>query len=492
MVFNNTTPELIEEAKEQGLKVTTENIIYLYTGKFTGRSPKDRYFADGNYVNNVIDFNRTINKSISRETYNSLKGEMINHLNDDKVFQSQRAVGYNHNHTAIFKITSTHAWGVLFFNNMTINPDEINTGEFNPFTEWNILHTPELNITNSYSDLRSSNFVIIDFEDKTILVSGTGYTGEIKKSIFTVMNTVLVDRNVLPMHCSANSNGKLGFGVNIFFGLSGTGKTTLSSDPLKFFIGDDEHGWDDNTIFNFEGGCYAKLIDLERDKEPIIWDAIHNQSVGINTSLLENVIVNSNGQVDFTDKSITENIRASYPLNQIESDVKVHMDGIGMGVENIFFLSFDAFGVLPPISLLDNEQAVKFFRLGYTSKVAGTEVGVTEPTTVFSPCFGEPFLPRRINDYADMFSKKIQDNPKVKVWLVNTGFNKDLKRFSLSVTRGIINGVIDKNYSDEYIEYNGLKIPKKIGEYKVENIFEIPDITQQNKFFTMINQTSQK
>lgn len=490
MVFNNNTKELIEAAKEQGLRLTKDNILYFNTGKFTGRSPKDRYFADGDYVNKVIDFDRAINQKISRETYIGLKEKMSNHLNDDKVFQSQRVVGYNHKHTATFNITSTHAWGVLFFNNMTINPDEINTGQLNPFTEWNILHTPELNIENSYSDLKNSNFVIIDFEDKTILVSGTGYTGEIKKSIFTVMNTILVDRNVLPMHCSANSNGKLGFGVNIFFGLSGTGKTTLSSDPLKFFIGDDEHGWDDNIVFNFEGGCYAKLIDLERDKEPIIWDAIHNQSVDINTSLLENVIVNSDGNVDFTDKFITENIRASYPLNQIDSDVKVNMDGIGIGVENIFFLSFDAFGVLPPISLLNNEQAVKFFRLGYTSKVAGTEVGVTEPTTVFSPCFGEPFLSRRIDDYSGMFEQKLIDNPNVKVWLVNTGFNKDLKRFSLSVTRGIINGVIDKNYSEDCIEYNGLKIPKIIGDYQMEDIFLMPDIPKQNKFFTMINQTS--
>lgn len=300
------------------------------------------------------------------------------------------------------------------------------------------------------------------------------------------MNTLLVDRGVLPMHCSANANTKDGRGVNLFFGLSGTGKTTLSSDPLKYFIGDDEHGWYNDYIYNFEGGCYAKLIDLDEYKEPVIWDAIHSKFTRTNTSLLENVIVNEEGVVDFSDSSITENIRVSYPLDQIRRDVKVSMTGRGVEVENIFFLSFDAFGVLPPISLLNTEQAVKYFGLGYTSKVAGTEVGVTEPTTTFSPCFGDPFLPRKISDYTDMFRERIGDNKKVKVWLVNTGFDKNYNRFSLKQTRGVINGVIDRDYEDDYINYNGLKIPKRICEYNMEKVFEKPDNNRQDKFFNMI------
>jgi phosphoenolpyruvate carboxykinase (ATP) len=301
------------------------------------------------------------------------------------------------------------------------------------------------------------------------------------------MNTLLIDRNVLPMHCSANANNKNGFGVNLFFGLSGTGKTTLSSDLLKFFIGDDEHGWDGQNVFNFEGGCYAKLIDLKEEKEPIIWRAIHNKDVLINTSLLENVIVSKDGEVDYTDKTITENIRASYPLSQISDEVKVENVGRGNEVTNIFFLSFDAFGVLPQISLLDSEQAVKYFELGYTSKVAGTEVGIDEPTTTFSACFGGPFLPRKIKDYSNMFKNKLNENPNVKVWLVNTGFDKNYNRFSLSTTRGVINGVIDKKYSEDYIQYNGLKIPKTIGEYEMETLFEQPSKERQDKFFQMIN-----
>jgi len=369
---------------------------------------------------------------------------------------------------------------------MLIDPQSFVTTFSTTFTEWEILHCPDFVSKNRPEDVKNENFVILDFDDRKILIAGTSYTGEIKKSVFTVMNTLLVDRGVLPMHCSANSTTTDGRGVNLFFGLSGTGKTTLSSDPLKYFIGDDEHGWYDDYIYNFEGGCYAKLIDLDEYKEPVIWDAIHSKFTKTNTSLLENVIVDEEGDVDFSDSSITENIRVSYPLDQIRREVKVSMPGRGLGVENIFFLSFDAFGVLPPISLLNTEQAVEYFKLGYTSKVAGTEVGVTEPTTTFSPCFGDPFLPRKISDYTDMFRNRVENNHKVKVWLVNTGFDKNYKRFSLSQTRGVINGVIERDYEDDYIEYNELKIPKRIGKYNMEKVFEKPDNNRQDKFFTML------
>ena len=486
MVYYETTEQLMDLAKERGMKTTKEGLLHFNTGKFTGRSPKDRYFSEGKYTDKTIDFERIINQRVSRDSYISLKNEIKEYIENTKTFRARQVAGYNYEHSATFNIESTEPWAIIFFNNMLIDPQSFVTTFSTTFTEWEILHCPDFVSKNRPEDVKNENFVILDFDDRKILIAGTSYTGEIKKSVFTVMNTLLVDRGVLPMHCSANSNTKDGRGVNLFFGLSGTGKTTLSSDPLKYFIGDDEHGWYDDYIYNFEGGCYAKLIDLDEYREPVIWDAIHSKFTRSNTSLLENVIVNEEGVVDFSDSSITENIRVSYPLDQIRREVKVSMPGRGLGVENIFFLSFDAFGVLPPISLLNTEQAVEYFKLGYTSKVAGTEVGVTEPTTTFSPCFGDPFLPRKISDYTDMFRNRVENNHKVKVWLVNTGFDKNYKRFSLSQTRGVINGVIERDYEDDYIEYNELKIPKRIGKYNMEKVFEKPDNNRQDKFFTML------
>ena len=486
MVYYETTEQLMTLAKERGMKTTKEGLLHFNTGKFTGRSPKDRYFSEGKYTDKTIDFERIINQRVSRDSYISLKNEIKEYIENAKTFRARQVAGYNYEHSATFNIESTEPWAIIFFNNMLIDPQSFVTTFSTTFTEWEILHCPDFVSKNRPEDVKNENFVILDFDDRKILIAGTSYTGEIKKSVFTVMNTLLVDRGVLPMHCSANSNTKDGRGVNLFFGLSGTGKTTLSTDPLKYFIGDDEHGWYDDYIYNFEGGCYAKLIDLDEYKEPVIWDAIHSKFTKTNTSLLENVIVDEEGDVDFSDSSITENIRVSYPLDQIRREVKVSMPGRGLGVENIFFLSFDAFGVLPPISLLNTEQAVEYFKLGYTSKVAGTEVGVTEPTTTFSPCFGDPFLPRKISDYTNMFRNRVENNHKVKVWLVNTGFDKNYKRFSLSQTRGVINGVIERDYEDDYIEYNELKIPKRIGKYNMEKVFEKPDNNRQDKFFTML------
>jgi phosphoenolpyruvate carboxykinase (ATP) len=486
MVYYETTEQLMDLAKERGMKTTKEGLLHFNTGKFTGRSPKDRYFSEGKYTDKTIDFERIINQRVSRDSYISLKNEIKEYIENAKTFRARQVAGYNYEHSATFNIESTEPWAIIFFNNMLIDPQSFVTTFSTTFTEWEILHCPDFVSKNRPEDVKNENFVILDFDDRKILIAGTSYTGEIKKSVFTVMNTLLVDRGVLPMHCSANSNTKDGRGVNLFFGLSGTGKTTLSSDPLKYFIGDDEHGWYDDYIYNFEGGCYAKLIDLDEYKEPVIWDAIHSKFTKTNTSLLENVIVDEEGDVDFSDSSITENIRVSYPLDQIRREVKVSMPGRGLGVENIFFLSFDAFGVLPPISLLNTEQAVEYFKLGYTSKVAGTEVGVTEPTTTFSPCFGDPFLPRKISDYTNMFRNRVENNHKVKVWLVNTGFDKNYKRFSLSQTRGVINGAIERDYEDDYIEYNELKIPKRIGKYNMEKVFEKPDNNRQDKFFTML------
>jgi phosphoenolpyruvate carboxykinase (ATP) len=484
--YDDTNRLIKNSVEEYGVKLTKNGLMYFNTGKFTGRSPNDRYFVSCDYTDKVVDFSREINQRISQKTYDGLKKEIKDSFLGVKKFESKRILGYSTSHMVSFKLESTQPQYVLFFNNMTIDIVQLVTTHSKCFDKWEILHNPDLVVQNKYQDLKNNNFVIINFSDKKILIGGTGYTGEIKKSMFTVMNTLLVDRNVLPMHCSANANSKNGKGVNLFFGLSGTGKTTLSSDPNKYFIGDDEHGWDGNSVFNMEGGCYAKLIDLAEKNEPVIWNAIHNFNVDNNTSLLENVVVNENNYVDFTNASITENIRVSYPIEQIDKNKRVSQTGKGDGVENIFFLSFDAYGVLPPISLLNEEQAVQYFKLGYTSKVAGTEVGVNEPKTVFSTCFGSPFLPRKVEDYTNLFKTRLNENPEVKVWLINTGFDKNYKRFSLTQTRGVINGVIDKDYDDEYIEYNGLKIPKIISEYNMEEVFEKPDDTRQKEFFTMI------
>jgi phosphoenolpyruvate carboxykinase (ATP) len=371
---------------------------------------------------------------------------------------------------------------------MTINATGIQAEGGGFFTKWKVLHGPEFVPQETYEDLKNPNFVIIDFEDKTIIIGGTSYTGEIKKSIFTVLNTIFIDHGVLPMHCSANANSKNGKGVNLFFGLSGTGKTTLSSDPNKFFIGDDEHGWFEDHIFNFEGGCYAKLINLKKENEPIIWDSIYSPDRfnHTNCSLMENIVVDDENNPDFSDSSITENIRASYSLGQLPEEFMVDDLGLGKNVKNIFFLSFDAFGVLPPISKLDLDDAARFFKMGYTSKVAGTEVGVTEPTVVFSTCFGSPFLPRKVEDYVDLFKEKVRKSG-CNVWLVNTGFDENLKRYPIDITRKVINGVIDGKYSEKTFDYHGLKIPNRIldldlitlkpdiEEERIEKLFELLD-----------------
>lgn len=487
--YNYYNEDLYRIAIDEGVKTTSQGILYFPTGKFTGRSPKDRYFCDGEYVDKVIDKSREINQIISRETYSKLKNSLEEHIKNSPVeYKTSRVVCYHKKFHTLVDLHTTHAWANIFFNNMTINATGIQAEGGGFFTKWKVLHGPEFIPQETYEDLKNPNFVIIDFEDKTIIIGGTSYTGEIKKSIFTVLNTIFIDHGVLPMHCSANANFKNGKGVNLFFGLSGTGKTTLSSDPNKFFIGDDEHGWFEDHIFNFEGGCYAKLINLKKENEPIIWDSIHSPDRfnHTNCSLMENIVVDDENNPDFSDSSITENIRASYSLGQLPEEFMVSDLGLGKNVKNIFFLSFDAFGVLPPISKLDLEDAARFFKMGYTSKVAGTEVGITEPTVVFSTCFGSPFLPRKVEDYVDLFKEKVQKSG-CNVWLVNTGFDENLKRYPIDITRKVINGVIDGKYSEKTFNYHGLRIPNRIldldlitlkpdiEEERIEKLFELLD-----------------
>ena len=323
----------------------------------------------------------------------------------------------------------------MFAHNMFLRPTDAELENFSP--EWTIVNAPGFMADPEVDGTRQHNFAILDFTRKIALIGGTGYTGEIKKGIFSALNFILpVFKNTLPMHCSANV-GKDG-DTAIFFGLSGTGKTTLSADPDRKLIGDDEHGWTkDNTIFNFEGGCYAKVIDLTEEKEPDIFNAIKRGAI------LENVVMNAKGEVDFEDTSITQNTRVSYPIYHIND---IQEPSIGKNPKNIFFLTADAFGVLPPISKLTPGQAAYHFISGYTAKVAGTEAGITEPVTNFSACYGAPFMPLHPTEYAEMLSKKMQD-AGVTVWLVNTGWTGGPygvgKRMALKYTRAMITAAMD-------------------------------------------------
>jgi phosphoenolpyruvate carboxykinase (ATP) len=340
-------------------------------------------------------------------------------------------------------ITET-PWANQFANNMFLRPTEDELENFLP--EWHIVCAPEFMAVAAEDGTRQHNFAILNFTQKMIIIGGTGYTGEIKKGIFSVLNYILPhEKNVLSMHCSANigADGD----TAVFFGLSGTGKTTLSSDPNRRLIGDDEHGWSDNSVFNFEGGCYAKTIDLSREKEPQIFDAIKFGAI------LENIsFVDGTSTPDYTDNSITENTRVSYPIDHIDN---IAVPSIGTSPKNIFFLTADAFGVLPPISKLTKEQAMYHFMSGYTAKVAGTEVGITEPTTTFSACFGKAFLPLHPAKYAKLLGEKL-DGTDINVWLINTGWSGGSygvgSRMKLSYTRSMITAALTGKLKDVKFE----------------------------------------
>src|SRR5690606_3276275 len=323
-------------------------------------------------------------------------------------------------------------WANLFCNNLFITPT---TQELENFEhEWLILQVPEFEANPAVDGTRSSNFTIVNFTKKTILIGGSAYTGEMKKGIFSVLNFILPhEHGILPMHCSANE-GKDG-DVSLFFGLSGTGKTTLSADANRSLIGDDEHGWADNSVFNFEGGCYAKVVDLSAEKEPEIYGAIKEGALLENVTFFENSNV-----VDFSNTKLTENTRVAYPIDYIPN---AKQPSLGAIPTNIFFLTCDAFGILPPISKLTKAQAMYHFISGYTAKVAGTEVGITEPQTTFSACFGRVFLPLHPTQYAELLGKKLEQHPEVNVWLINTGWTGgkygEGKRMNLKYTRAMIN-----------------------------------------------------
>lgn len=439
----NKLQEIIVNQK-QGF-IVDSGALSIYTGKFTGRSPKDRYIVKDKITKDKVWWGE-INIPITESYFEKLYLKITNYLSGKDLYVRDSHVcsleSARLNIRTICELPSSD----FFANNMFLRLDKKTVKNFQE--DWLLINAPGFKSNTKIDGTRSENFAIINFSKKIIIIGGTGYTGEIKKSIFSVLNFILpVNQDILPMHCSANV-GK-DEDTAIFFGLSGTGKTTLSADPSRQLIGDDEHGWSKNQqVFNFEGGCYAKVINLNKESEPDIYKAIKKGS------LLENIIADKNGKVDFRNTSITQNTRVSYPINFIEN---IKFPSIGNTPKNIFFLTADAFGVLPPISKLSSSQAAYHFISGYTSKVAGTEAGVVEPQPSFSACFGAPFMPLHPAEYAQMLIKKIKESG-VKVWLVNTGWTGGPygigKRMELKYTRAMINaalsGELEEANKDNY------------------------------------------
>ncbi|TJY68547.1 phosphoenolpyruvate carboxykinase (ATP) [Sphingobacterium alkalisoli] len=416
-------------------KLSDTGALCVSTGKFTGRSPKDKFIVKDSYTEQVIDWG-DINIPIETHVFDNLYLKMIDFLAEKEVWIRNCFAGADTNYRLNVTVVNTTPWANLFCSNLFISPTEEEIHNFQP--GWLILQIPEFLSNPNVDGTRKENFTIINFSKKTILIGGSAYTGEIKKGIFSVLNFLLPHHhNILPMHCSANE-GKTK-DVALFFGLSGTGKTTLSADSNRSLIGDDEHGWAEGSIFNFEGGCYAKCIDLSVEKEPEIFAAVKENTLLENTSFFPNSTT-----VNYTDSSITENTRAAYPIEYITNAKKPSLGG---NPKNIFFLTCDAFGILPPISKLTKEQAMYHFISGYTAKVAGTEIGVVEPQTTFSACFGRVFLPLHPIRYAELLGEKLEKHPEVNVWLVNTGWTGGPygigRRISLKYTRAMINAAIN-------------------------------------------------
>lgn len=449
-----SVPQLMEKIinNKEGL-LTDKGAISVTTGKYTGRSPKDKYIVQENSVLNKIDWG-SVNQPISKKVFNRLYHKVLHYLKHKKeLYVFKGFAGEDKLYQLPIQVITEYAWHNLFAHQLFIRPTEEELK--NHQSQFTVIFAPDFKADPVIDGVRSETFIIISFEEKVVLIGGTEYAGEMKKSIFTIMNYLLPEQDIFSMHCSANvgDDGD----VALFFGLSGTGKTTLSTDKNRRLIGDDEHGWSNHGVFNIEGGCYAKCIHLSREKEPQIYDAIKFGAV------LENVVVNENTRIpDFDNGSLTENTRAAYPIDAIDNIVQPSVAG---HPSTIIFLTADAFGVLPPISKLTKEQAMYHFLSGYTSKLAGTERGVTEPEATFSTCYGAPFLPLPAKRYAEMLGKKI-DEHKVQVFLVNTGWTGGVygvgNRMKLAYTRAMVQAAIEgklKHVETVKDEIFGLHIP---------------------------------
>jgi phosphoenolpyruvate carboxykinase (ATP) len=455
--WNLTPEELIEETIRRGQGVLNDTgALAVDTGEFTGRSPKDKFTVKDDITRDNVDWTSAFNLPIEPSVFDNLYNKITAHLAGKDIFVRDCRACAHDDYKLNVRVVTEYPWSNMFAGNMFLRPshDEIKT--FNH--DWLVICAPSFRAEGAKDGVRQHNFSILNFTKKIAIIGGSAYTGEIKKGIFTVLNFILPnDRKVLSMHCSANV-GKDG-DTALFFGLSGTGKTTLSADPNRPLIGDDEHGWDHNSVFNFEGGCYAKCIDLSAEKEPDIYKAIRHGAI------LENIeFLPGTRTVDYTSKKRTENTRVSYPINFIDNALPVSKAG---EPKNIFFLTYDAFGVLPPISKLSVSQAMYFFLSGFTSKVAGTEAGVTEPQTTFSTCFGAPFLPLRPTDYAKLLGEKLNKSSHINVWLLNTGYTGGAygtgKRMSLPHTRALITAALTGKLNNAEFETHpvfGLSMPK--------------------------------
>ena len=454
-LWNLPAIELEEIAIKEGMATrTNQGAITVDTGEFTGRSPKDRFIVKDAVTEKDVWWGN-INIPFDSDKFDALYDKVMNYLSGKTVYVRDASACADNRYKLRLRAVNEYPWSNLFVRNMFIDPTAEELEHFDP--EWLVINAPGFMADPEVDGTRQHNFAILNFTRKIALVGGTGYTGEIKKGIFSALNFILpTQHNVLSMHCSANI-GKEG-DTAVFFGLSGTGKTTLSADPNRQLIGDDEHGWSpENTIFNFEGGCYAKCIDLSEEKEPDIFRAIKPGA------LLENIrFFPGTKDVNYNDSSVTENTRVSYPLEHIDN---IAVPSVGENPKNIFFLTCDAYGVLPPISKLTPGQAAYHFISGYTAKVAGTEAGITEPVTAFSACFGAPFMLLHPTRYAEMLSEKMQETG-TNVWLVNTGWSGGAygvgSRMSLKITRGLItaalNGELDTvDYHKQ--EVFGLMLP---------------------------------
>ena len=446
---NISIPNLIEFAVKRGEGVLSDKgALVINTGKYTGRSPKDRFIVKDDITKDTINWGQ-VNLPIDENVFDKIYNDVTEYLKEKDLFVFDGFVGALKEYTLPIRVVCECAYQAMFSNQMFVRTDAEQLSNHMP--EFNVISVPGFKANGIEDGLNSEAFVLINFSKKIVLIGGTAYSGEIKKSMFSVMNFLLPQKGVLPMHCSANK-GEDGKTV-VFFGLSGTGKTTLSTDPKRKLIGDDEHGWCKDGVFNFEGGCYAKAIGLDKEKEKEIYGAIKFGT------MLENVVLDEERVPDYKDNRHTENTRAAYPLHHIEN---IEVSGAGSNPSKIIFLTADATGVMPPISKLKKEAAMYHFMSGYTSKVAGTERGITEPKATFSACFGEPFMLLNPVVYAKLLGEKINEC-NTEVYLINTGWIGGAygigRRINLSYTREMVNAVINDKFSNiEFHEHPVFKL----------------------------------
>ena len=464
ILHNPSYETLFAEETKEGLsgyevgRVSELGAVDVMTGIYTGRSPKDKYIVmDENSKNTVwwtSDEYKNDNHPMSEETWAKVKALAQNELSGKRLFVMDAFCGANKDTRMAIRFVMEVAWQAHFVKNMFIRPTEEELANFEPDF---VVYTASKAKVENYEELglNSATCVAFNITSREQVIINTWYGGEMKKGMFSMMNYYLPLKGLASMHCSANTDMN-GENTAIFFGLSGTGKTTLSTDPKRLLIGDDEHGWDDNGVFNFEGGCYAKVINLDKESEPDIYNAIRRDA------LLENVTLDENGKIDFADKSVTENTRVSYPIDHIENIVRPVSSG--PDAKSVIFLSADAFGVLPPVSILTPEQTKYYFLSGFTAKLAGTERGITEPTPTFSACFGQAFLELHPTKYAEELVKKMQKSG-AKAYLVNTGWNGTGKRISIKDTRGIIDAILSGAINEaptKKIPYFNFEVPTEL------------------------------